>query len=58
MRIGIPKENLNEEKRVALAPAGVDALVRGGHTVYMESGAGEGSQFTDEDYTSIGVNLV
>ncbi len=58
MRIGIPKENLNEEKRVALAPAGVDALVRAGHTVYIESGAGEGSQFIDEDYTSIGATLV
>ena len=58
MRIGIPKENLNEEKRVALAPAGVDALVRAGHTVYFESGAGEGSQFGDEDYSSIGATLV
>ncbi|RPI60865.1 MAG: hypothetical protein EHM44_09680, partial [Ignavibacteriales bacterium] len=34
MRFGIPKETLYEEKRVALAPAGVDALVRAGHTVY------------------------
>ena len=40
MRFGIPKETLYEEKRVALAPAGVDTLVRAGHTVYIESGAG------------------
>ena len=39
MRFGIPKETLYEEKRVALAPAGVDALVRAGHTVYIQSGS-------------------
>jgi alanine dehydrogenase len=58
MRIGIPKENLNEERRVALAPAGVDSLVRSGHTVYFESGAGLGSKFTDEDYAKIGASIV
>ncbi len=58
MRIGIPKENIFEEKRVALAPAGVDALIRGGHTVYIQSGAGAGSNFTDEDYSSIGATIV
>ena len=58
MRIGIPKENIFEEKRVALAPAGVDALVRAGHTVYMQSGAGEGSNLTDEDYTRTGATIV
>ncbi|NWF90708.1 MAG: alanine dehydrogenase [Ignavibacteriaceae bacterium] len=58
MRIGIPKENLKEEKRVGLAPAGVDSLVRAGHTVYFERGAGEGSQFTDEDYSKVGANVV
>jgi alanine dehydrogenase len=58
MRIGIPKETLFEEKRVVLAPAGVDSLVRAGHTVYLESGAGEQSHFTDEDYSSIGAQIV
>jgi alanine dehydrogenase len=58
MRIGIPKENLKEEKRVGLAPAGVDSLIRSGHTVYFERGAGEGSHFTDEDYTEVGANVV
>lgn len=58
MRIGIPKENLNEEKRVALAPAGVDSLVRAGHTVYIESNAGEGSHFSDEDYAKTGATIV
>jgi alanine dehydrogenase len=57
MRIGIPKESILE-KRVALAPAGVDSLVRSGHTVYIQSGAGEGSHFSDEDYNSIGATIV
>lgn len=58
MRIGIPKETLWEEKRVALAPAGVDALIRAGHTVYIESGAGLESHFSDEDYSSTGAQIV
>lgn len=58
MRFGIPKETLYEEKRVALAPAGVDALVRAGHTVYIESGAGEGSHFSDEEYRKTGAQIV
>ncbi|UCH66008.1 MAG: alanine dehydrogenase [Ignavibacterium sp.] len=58
MRIGIPKETLHEEKRVALSPAGVDSLVRAGHTVYIETGAGLNSQFTDEEYSSTGANIV
>jgi len=58
MRIGIPKENLKEERRVGLAPAGVDSLVRAGHTVYLERGAGEGSHFTDEDYNKVGATIV
>ena len=49
MRIGIPKETLLEEKRVALAPAGVDALVRSGHNVFIETGAGLDSHFPDDE---------
>ena len=58
MRIGIPKETLWEEKRVALAPAGVDALIKAGHTVYIESGAGEDCHFTNEEYSEIGAKIV
>ncbi|MBN8546025.1 MAG: alanine dehydrogenase [Ignavibacteria bacterium] len=58
MRIGIPKETKFEEKRVALAPAGVDALVRNGHTVYIQSGAGDGSHFSDEQYKQVGARIV
>ncbi|MDX1701005.1 MAG: alanine dehydrogenase [Melioribacteraceae bacterium] len=58
MRIGIPKETLREEKRVGLAPAGVDALVKSGHTVFVETEAGAGSHFSDQDYTSAGATIV
>jgi len=58
MRIGIPKENLLDEKRIALSPAGVDSLIRAGHTVYIETGAGGGSHFKDEDYVKTGATLV
>lgn len=58
MRIGIPKETLLEEKRVALAPAGVDALVRSGHNVFIETGAGLESHFTDDEYRNVGANVV
>ncbi|MBZ0180087.1 MAG: alanine dehydrogenase [Melioribacteraceae bacterium] len=58
MRIGIPKERRLEEKRVALAPAGVDILVKSGHSVYIETEAGEGSHFTDEEYRAVGATIV
>ena len=58
MRIGIPKETLLEEKRVALAPAGVDALVRSGHNVFIETGAGLDSHFPDDEYRNVGANVV
>ena len=58
MHIGIPKETTLEEKRVALAPAAVNALVSSGHQVYIETGAGEDSHFTDEDYQDVGATIV
>lgn len=58
MRIGIPKETVLEEKRVAVVPAGVDALVNAGHSVYIQSGAGNESHFTDEQYRKVGANVV
>jgi alanine dehydrogenase len=58
MRIGIPKESFREEKRIALAPAGVDELVRAGHTVYMERGAGEGCNFEDDEFIKSGAKIV
>jgi len=58
MRIGIPKETIREEKRVALAPSGVDALVNAGHSVFIESEAGLESHFTDEEYRDVGASIV
>ncbi|MCF8305004.1 MAG: alanine dehydrogenase [Ignavibacteriales bacterium] len=58
MRIGIPKETHHEEKRVALAPAGVDTLVKSGHSVYIENDAGIDSHFSDEEYRKVGAKVV
>ena len=58
MIIGIPKEIKNNENRVAITPAGVDAFVRAGHQVIIETGAGLGSSFTDADYTVTGAKMV
>ena len=58
MRIGCPKEIKPQEGRVGLTPAGVDALVRAGHQVYMEHNAGVESGFTDEEYISVGAQIL
>ena len=57
MKIGVPKEIKTNENRVALVPAGAEALVAGGHTVMIEKGAGEGSGFADSAYTSVGAKI-
>jgi len=58
MRIGIPKEIKTDEYRVALVPAGVHELTRDGHTVFIQKGAGEGSNISDGAYTSAGAKLL
>ena len=58
MIIGVPKEIKSNENRVAIVPAGVEALKRKGHSVYIEKGAGLGSGFSDEDYTSVGAEIL
>ncbi len=58
MKIGIPKEVKNNENRVALTPAGVFSLVNAGHEVYVETNAGLGSSFTDEQYVEAGAKIV
>jgi alanine dehydrogenase len=57
MKIGIPKEIKTNENRVSLVPAGAEALVAAGHSVVVETGAGIGSGFTDEQYTSVGAKI-
>lgn len=58
MRVGIPAEIKNNEYRVAITPAGVSELVRRGHTVLVQSGAGEGSAIHDADFTSAGAQII
>ncbi len=54
MRIGVAKEIKSDEYRVALTPAGALELVRRGHEVVVETGAGEGSAFPDSAYEAVG----
>ena len=58
MEYGVPKEIRDLEMRVGLTPAGVQALVQAGHTVYVERGAGTDSGFSDEVYRKNGATLV
>ena len=58
MIVGIPKEIKNNEYRVSLTPAGAMELVRRGHTVYIQSGAGVDSGFADKEYQAVGAKAV
>src|SRR3954453_7678151 len=58
MRVGVPREVKNREYRVALTPAGVTELVRAGHAVLVERGAGEGSSIPDADYVAAGARIL
>ncbi|WP_374945675.1 alanine dehydrogenase [Agreia sp.] len=57
MHIGVPAELKNNENRVAATPAGVFELVRRGHTVVVERGAGLGSRISDEQYAEAGATI-
>jgi alanine dehydrogenase len=58
MIIGVPKEIKNNENRVALTPAGVREMVKRNHTVYVQSTAGNGSGFADEEYIEAGAKIL
>jgi alanine dehydrogenase len=58
MDISIALDEEHYENRVALTPAGVHDLVISGHNVFIESGAGRGAGFTDEEYLSVGGRVV
>ena len=58
MRVGIPTEIKNNEYRVAITPAGVSELVRRGHEVLIQTGAGDGSAISDTDFTAAGAQIV
>jgi alanine dehydrogenase len=58
MIIGVPKEIKNNENRVALTPAGVVSYVQAGHKVLIETNAGIGSGFTNEEYVAAGAVII
>ncbi len=58
MKIGLPKEIKDNEYRVGLTPAGVQALAHAGHSVFVQKTAGEGSGFKDEQYVKAGGQLL
>jgi len=58
MRVGVPKEIKNHEYRVGLTPPSVEELVRHGHDVFVETNAGMGIDFTDQDYKDAGATIL
>ncbi|MBC7459772.1 MAG: alanine dehydrogenase [Thermoleophilia bacterium] len=58
MKVGVVTEIKTDEYRVALTPAGAHELVRAGHEVIVQEGAGVGSQFADADYVAVGAKIV
>lgn len=58
MKIGVPKEIKNNESRVALTPGGVQALLKNGHSVFVETNAGINSGFNDEQYKHAGAQIL
>jgi alanine dehydrogenase len=56
--VGVPAEIKNNENRVSVVPDGVAELVHHGHQVLVESGAGAGSRFRDEEYAAAGATVV
>lgn len=58
MIIGVPKEIKNNENRVAVTPAGITEFRSHGHTIYVQSQAGQGSGFSDEEYLEAGAQLL
>ena len=58
MKVGVPREVKNHEYRVAITPAGVHEFVRNGHAVFIESGAGDGSSLSDQEFSAAGATIV
>mgnify|MGYP006428421581 CR=1 FL=1 len=58
MLVGVPQEIKPKEFRVGLTPASVKELTSHGHTVYVQSGAGEGSSFSNEAYRDAGAEIL
>lgn len=57
LSIGIPKETHFQEKRICLSPDAVQVLVSNGHKITIETGAGEGANYTDQEYSEAGAEI-
>ena len=58
MKVGVPTEIKPDEYRVAITPAGVRELVRSGHEVLIQAGAGDGSALPDASYEAQGARIL
>jgi alanine dehydrogenase len=58
VKVGVPKEIKSDEYRVGMMPVGAEQLVKAGHEVLVEQGAGSSSGFPDEAYTAVGAKIV
>ena len=58
MKIGVPRERKSDEYRVGMTPAGVETLVKHGHSVFVENGAGDGTHVPNEAYEAVGAKIV
>jgi alanine dehydrogenase len=58
MKVGVPAEVKNHEYRVAITPSGAHELVRTGHDVYIQAGAGVGSSIPDADFVAAGAEIL
>lgn len=58
MKIGVPKEVKDQEYRVGMTPGGCGTLVKGGHQVFVQAGAGDGSGFEDAEFQAAGVTIL
>lgn len=57
LKIGLPREVSNDERRISLTPGGVSILKANGHEIFVEKGAGAEAHFTDREYADAGANI-
>ena len=58
MKIGVPKEIISQEYRVSINPETAKLLIESSHQLYIQKSAGDGSGYSDEDYKSLGCEIV
>jgi alanine dehydrogenase len=57
LKIGLPRERSNDERRISLTPGGVSILTANGHDVFVEKNAGEEAHFSDQEYSEAGAEI-